>query len=466
MTSDIQIVERLAGIASVLKTEDDLKAFHRHLEEILSGEAFRGSHRSGQFLRHVVELAIAGQSESLKERMIGIELFHRQSTYDTGEDAIVRVTASDVRKRLLQHYGAYRSASEFRINLPLGSYIPEILRSTPLSIPIPIVERQTAEQPEILEIREEPQVPVSPTGIAAAKGADSGSWQKTLLSIQAAILLLTIGLWIFLWRGVPQREPIRHTNSVLAQLFPLSLPWRFVMSDPDIGEIQGLTGQVVSLSDYANHHYIPDPAKVDPQIVQMSNNMLVGDKVAAIDASIAVRIASQLPPYDANQLKITSARDLRLSDLLTDGNFILLGSFRSNLWVLFYDDRLDFRIVMDPVLRQQIIQNIHPHAGEPATYVPTAKGYETGQSFATVSYLNNPDHRGHVLILSGANAEGTYAAGMLVADTPTFSAKLRDCGIQSPKGAPSFQMILRLSTMAGTTGHTDMVACHVLHETH
>ena len=58
--------------------------------------------------------------------MIGLELFERSPAYDTGEDAIVRVTASDVRKRLLQHYGKYGAASEFRISLPLGSYIPEI----------------------------------------------------------------------------------------------------------------------------------------------------------------------------------------------------------------------------------------------------------------------------------------------------------------------------------------------------
>ena len=74
--------------------------------------AFRGSHRSAQFLKHIVEQSIAGRFESLKERAIGIELFGRAPSYDTGEDAIVRVTASDVRKRLLQHYGKYGTTSE------------------------------------------------------------------------------------------------------------------------------------------------------------------------------------------------------------------------------------------------------------------------------------------------------------------------------------------------------------------
>ena len=59
----------------------------------------------------------------MKERVIGIKLFGRDPSYDTGEDAIVRVTASDVRRRLLQHYGKYGFTSEFRISLRLPAGI-------------------------------------------------------------------------------------------------------------------------------------------------------------------------------------------------------------------------------------------------------------------------------------------------------------------------------------------------------
>src|SRR6202007_2347544 len=104
------------------------------LKEVIEGAAFKASQRSGQFLKYIVDQAIAGHFESLKERVIGVELFGRSPSYDTGEDAIVRVTASDVRRRLLQHYGRYGTASEFRISLPLGSYIPEIARDVPVKM--------------------------------------------------------------------------------------------------------------------------------------------------------------------------------------------------------------------------------------------------------------------------------------------------------------------------------------------
>src|SRR5882724_10854129 len=147
MQSIIATRVRSTEIAKVIETEEDLKEFQQHLKEIVDGSAFRGSQRSGQFLKYIAEQAISGHFDALKERSIGVELFGRVPTYDTGEDAIVRVTASDVRRRLLQHYGKYGFTSEFRISLPLGSYIPEITREplttagvrTPLAVPEPPV---------------------------------------------------------------------------------------------------------------------------------------------------------------------------------------------------------------------------------------------------------------------------------------------------------------------------------------
>ena len=125
MNSTAQSHPRTAKIA---ETPEEIAIVRQHLQEVLASAAFRGSHRSAQFLKHIVEQSIAGSFESLKERSIGIELFGRAPSYDTGEDAIVRVTASDVRKRLLQHYGTHGTNSEARFVLPLGSYVPELRR--------------------------------------------------------------------------------------------------------------------------------------------------------------------------------------------------------------------------------------------------------------------------------------------------------------------------------------------------
>ena len=94
-----------------------------HLEEILASPAFCSSPRASQFLRYVVESALAGEKDSLKERVIGERVFGRPPDYDTGQDAIVRVKASEVRRRLAQYYDDSPDET-LRIELPAGSYVP------------------------------------------------------------------------------------------------------------------------------------------------------------------------------------------------------------------------------------------------------------------------------------------------------------------------------------------------------
>jgi hypothetical protein len=114
-----------AAIAKIAEAVPHADLIRAHLQEILIGAPFRGSRRSQEFLAHVVECALAGQCERLKERSLGIDIFSRDASYDTGGDSIVRVTASDVRKRLMQYYAECARTSVFRIELPAGSYIPE-----------------------------------------------------------------------------------------------------------------------------------------------------------------------------------------------------------------------------------------------------------------------------------------------------------------------------------------------------
>lgn len=120
-----------------LQTEE----VRQHLDTILAGDEFCSSRRSSELLRHTVERALAGDVESLKERLLGVEIFHRRSDYDTSTDAIVRVTASDVRRRLANFYSEH-PAQSMRISLPLGSYVPDFI---PLVLREPLVETTTHE---------------------------------------------------------------------------------------------------------------------------------------------------------------------------------------------------------------------------------------------------------------------------------------------------------------------------------
>jgi len=94
------------------------------LSLILKSPSFRGSKRCQEFLQYVVEKALDGDTEGLKERTLAIEIFGRKADADLTDDSIVRVGAREVRKRLAQYYVTDGAADPLRIDLPAGSYVP------------------------------------------------------------------------------------------------------------------------------------------------------------------------------------------------------------------------------------------------------------------------------------------------------------------------------------------------------
>lgn len=469
------INERELEIARIAESKEARAALEKHLDEIVDGVGFRGSQRSGQFLRYIVEQAVAGRFDSLKERAIGIELFGRPPSYDTGEDAIVRVTASDVRKRLLQHYGSCEALPEFRISLPLGSYVPEIVRETHGTAVLPNIKdaRQDLAASSISSAMPRLESSLqSPEGNALAVAPPSSvplqpvrSRSKLLfLALSVAILVAGLGLALFGLMGKHDDRVQTAPAAVLpwSAIFSSSHPTHLITSDPDISGVQRLTGgNPISVSDYANHNYIPDDKTIPPQIKAICANLMGGDKAATVDTRIAVNIAGLAQSY-SRRIDVQGARQIQFSTLRSDDNFIILGSPWTDPWFSLFNDHLDFRIAFDKSSRREIIQNVHPAANERALYVPTAEGGHTGESFAVIAFLQNPDQNGQVMLLAGINAEGTQAAGNLITDLPRLTATLNSCGISVSGPLKHFEMLLRVKTMASSPSEFDVISCHTL----
>ena len=94
------------------------------LDRLLAHPLFTNSKRYPVFLAYVVEQALLGNAGELKERLIGVEAFGRAADYDVGIDPVVRMSAAEVRKRLIQYYYNPEHGQELIIELPLGSYAP------------------------------------------------------------------------------------------------------------------------------------------------------------------------------------------------------------------------------------------------------------------------------------------------------------------------------------------------------
>lgn len=121
-------------------------AILEHLEMICKSSFFLSSKRSQEFLRYVVLEFIYGRADQIKERNVALEVFHRGTDFEPGEHSLVRVKATEVRKRLVDYYRSTPDVG-FRIEIPFGSYAPKISstqESTPFNMTSESSEKHTA----------------------------------------------------------------------------------------------------------------------------------------------------------------------------------------------------------------------------------------------------------------------------------------------------------------------------------
>ncbi len=94
------------------------------LAKIAASTGFAEAGRLPGFLTHLVDRALAGEADRLKESVLGVEAFGRDSGFDPRTDPIVRVEARRLRSRLEEYYAGPGAADEVVIGLPKGGYVP------------------------------------------------------------------------------------------------------------------------------------------------------------------------------------------------------------------------------------------------------------------------------------------------------------------------------------------------------
>jgi hypothetical protein len=128
---------------------DLVEAIRQHLPHVLASEPFRSTKRCRAFLEYVIARVLEGREDLLKERTIGAEIFERPADYETAIDPIVRVKATEVRKRLAQYYQSTGQTEPVRISLPSGAYVPvlEWKDEAPEALPEPHADPLSAALP-------------------------------------------------------------------------------------------------------------------------------------------------------------------------------------------------------------------------------------------------------------------------------------------------------------------------------
>ncbi len=419
----------------------------KELRRLLESPDFRNSRRGQLLLRYLVEHTLAGKRDRIKERTIGVELFGREASYDTGQDSIVRVAANDVRKRLAEHYERARDSddlSAIRISIPPGSYAPEFQRME--AVP---------PAPEVVD--------AAPVAGPLPELAPSAQPQRPRLRIIGYCCVVLALLCACVVLALQNRKLRSQTAGVNA---PEPLPWSMlanasgqidvVVADASFGATKEILKTDIGLPEYANQSWLEGIKPNSPALVVAKMPL-----TSVADAVIVARITGMLDKRGYSTV-IRSGRSIQIADLKTEHPTVLLGSPNANPWVELVSDHLNFRIERDPQLGRQVCLNRSPQAGEPAVYVPTARTGSAGTAYATISLVPNLTHDAFVLILAGSNMEGTEAAGELATDLPRLTESLRQRGIDPNGKVEQLELLMRVECMTTASGRSEIVAHRVV----
>lgn len=370
------------------------------LERVLSSPPFRTSKRSQDFLRYIVATHLEGRADELKERVIGIQVFHRMPDYDTGEHSIVRVKANELRKRLAQAYSEPDEQWLVQIDLPKGSYTPHFRWREASSV------ESAAEAPV-----EQPE-------------RTSRRWVR--VAWLAAVLLVCCATWHFVRSQLPPDT---------AEQF-----WRPILDDPNTlllctgsPEIWRLSAPVEDESKL--------PAFIKPSDITRDVDHYVGwgDALAVSD------LATYFAQHDKSAT-IQLADDVSFSEL-SDRPVVLVGA-RSNAWSMQLANNMRFVFVRtdstSAVLDRKTGQEWNYTPGNPAVdYVILSRIFEskTGRM---------------VVLAAGLSHYGTEAAGQALTDSREMQKLLKN----APKNWASrdLQLVLRVEVFGRTAGTPTLVS--------
>lgn len=408
-------------------TDDDVRT---QLDRVRSSVPFRSSRRCVIFLDFVVHAALEGRLESLKERTIGVEVFHRDSNYDTNQDPVVRGTASEVRKRLAQYYQIPGHERELKIDLPPGSYAPDFHMPALATSVVPLVPASS------------PAVPVT-----FAVRTRRNWWVAGILAVLGLTTLFVFNRFTPKSRTVVDEfwMPVLHTPE----------PVLLCVGQPKVYNLLGnleadmrkkVPQRARPSADLANERITTTVGSIVPN---WDRYLALGDAICLSD--LAALFARNGHGYHIRGGGSTSFADLR------ENPAVLIGGF-TNDWNLRLTSQLRFTFeksadeVTDfvhdrrnPSNRDWQLTNIWPAWNMPVDY-------------AIVSRVLDPATGKVVVSAAGITQYGTAAAGEFLTNSDYLGEAVRQA---SPDWRyKNLQVVLSTKVIGGTAGPPHVLAVH------
>jgi len=356
------------------------------------------------------------------------EVFERKPGYDTTLDPVVRTTAGEIRKRIAQHYHESGRQNEIRIDLPPGSYVPEI------RVPV-------AEAPGISI-----NVPPVPAQVFSASDTPSRALQVWLfrLGIAALAVACLALLWSKPWvsRNALQKfwTPVGSVSNPVLLCVGQRPNLRFTRPESQ----SGTKGAAPALSADVSSDTTLTPEEL---YLQGSQNLTIPDVTAL--TKVAAVLQSLGMSYRIRGESVASFADLR------EGPVVLIGAF-NNDWTIRLTGTQRFTFEQAGDLRW-IKDSQNGDRKDWAVNLKTPY-LQLDQDYALISRRLDPTTDRMVVVAAGLLGYGTMAAGEFLT-SPEYLAAIA-------KVAPNdwehknLQVVLSTKVIRGNSGPPRVLATY------
>lgn len=414
-------------------SDADSEDIRRELERVVASPVFRGSKRCQSFLQHVVSKTLDGETKTLKERALAIEIFGRSSSEDLTDDSIVRVSAREVRKRLAQYYVAEGAHDLVRIELPAGSYIP-VFQFQP-----PVLATDVTAPTELKS-----QAPLRTLAMQREK---SGWRRYRWILLGCAVVCLAGGIFLL----QPKSPGDSAVETFWQPAFHDKLPCLLLLAHPIVYQPSTRASQADARLNGDNTTLqraiqIPSDQLTGSDFVPAFNHFVgVGDALAAIRFSsifsqhhrpASVRLASREDFYDLRSV-----------------NAVLIGAF-TNRWTMELTKNMKYRFSYN--------QNWKPCISDTSTCRWTlgtkSDNDRSSEDYVLVTRLPHPATNGFVVIAAGLNSYGTEESGRILTDPEVLAPILKQ--LPAHWADHNLELVLHVSVIGDAPAQSNLVAVH------
>jgi hypothetical protein len=422
-------------------SSDQIDSMEALAGRVANSPQLQGSPKLREFLQYVVACALRKAPEEATEQQIGVHVFHRQPGYNSGDDSIVRTQARLLRTKVNAYFANEGCNEPILIEIPKGQYFPVFRTAGETQVEGKQWQGDSlsASSEDKTANAEQMKAPLPDAATTKELAHVRRRWLG--YGILCAVSTLLLGLWAgYLWRehqvhpATPELDafwkPFYATNSALV-----------IYNNPTF--IGNPTDGLRFLRQDA----------AGSEVGRTDQRQPLDETYAGTGEVEAIHILTAL--FDAHGVSFTLKRSKLVTwDEARSRSLLFIGRSEPEKRLRDLQPLTQFYMTETPDHRNYIV-NLHPHAGEPATFPMQSPTRET----AVVALLPGLQPETRVAVFSGLSTVGTQEAVDFLTQPSSIQRLIDTVGTDNRLLKP-FEAVLRIDTSAGVAMNASFLAIH------